>query len=51
MLNYVADPGKNAQGRSKIEAIAVGTGAGSIVSMVLAVSSFTLWRGDGVSSK
>lgn len=38
------EAGRNAQGRSKIEAIAVGTGAGSIVSIVLAVSAFMLWR-------
>ncbi|MCO5549280.1 hypothetical protein L7F22_002748 [Adiantum nelumboides] len=38
------ETGRNAQGRSKIEAIAVGTGAGSIVSLVLAVSAFMLWR-------
>lgn len=43
-LNSSQVPGPNAQGRSKIEAIAVGSGAGSIVAVVLAVSAFLLWR-------
>lgn len=38
------EAGRNSQGRSKVEAIAVGTGAGSIISIVLAVSAFMLWR-------
>ncbi|KAH7440795.1 hypothetical protein KP509_03G010900 [Ceratopteris richardii] len=39
-----ADEGQNGQGRSKTEAIAVGIGASSIVSIVLAISAFMLWR-------
>ena len=37
-------PLQGTQGRSKVEAIAIGTGAGSILSILLTISVFWFWR-------
>lgn len=44
MVYLVTAPVQGTQGRSKVEAIAIGTGAGSILSIFLTITVFWLWR-------